>query len=80
MLKIPERIIYYRFHKLFLENKIIDTNNLFFKLAIQVNSQLFNLTIKYLKLFKIVCICQTCLLSFQKAFQIVDNTILLKKF
>ena len=71
--------MYNRFPKYFLENKSIDPRNLVFKLVIKLTSQLFNLTIKYLKLLEIICIRRTCLLTFQKVFQIVDHMILPKE-
>ena len=71
--KIPERIMYNRFHKYVLENTVLHPKHLLLKLAIQVTTQLFNLTIKYLKLLKITSIRWTCLLTFQKAFERLDH-------
>ena len=51
-------------------------SNLVFKVAIQLTSQLFNLTIKYLKLLEIICIRRTCLLTFQAALRVVGHMVL----
>ena len=57
------------FTNTFQKTKVLTKNNLLFKMAIQLTSQLFNLTIKYLKLLKIICIGRTCLLTFKKSFK-----------
>ena len=44
--------------------KVLAPSNFIFRVAIQLTSQLFNLTIKYLGLLKMVCMRRTCLLAF----------------
>ena len=73
--------MYNGFHKFKSQKtQFFTPNNLVLKLTIQLTTQLFNLTIKYLKLLKLICICCACLLTFQKAFERLDHMMLLKKF
>ena len=42
------------------KTKLFAPNNLFFKLAVQLTTELFNIPIKYFKLLKIICIHWVC--------------------
>ena len=77
ILRIPAHLI--AFTNTSQKTKVLTPINLVFKLAIQQTTQLFNLSIKYLKVLKTICKHRTCLLTFQKAFQIVDHMIFPKK-